>query len=203
MNLADLKIEKIYLINMEHRTERLTHSLKLLQQLQLNEVIVLPAINGSKMNLSSSIEYFTPGMVGCFLSHFFIIQNAIMQGIESIMVFEDDVKLIGNGDILMEKALPQLPSDWEFVWLGYFHRDGDQHKKIVNNYWAVPNNTHGTQAYMLRGNGLLKVYENLKKMKNQLDIQLVNFLNHSDVKVYAPCTKFFEQFGFPTDVQSR
>lgn len=203
MTLSDLQIDKSYLINLEDRPERLAHSKALLAKLGLNDTIIFPAINGKKMNITGTAEYFSPGMVGCFLSHFVIIQNAVIEGYKSILIFEDDFKLIGNGQTLMEKALPIIPTDWEVVWLGYYHRQNDVHKRQVNDYWSVPNYYHGTHAYMLRGRAILQVYNALKKIKNQLDIQLHLFLDKSDLKVYAPTTKFFEQVGFPTDVQGR
>lgn len=201
--LADLKIEKSYLINLEDRPERLVNAKDLLAKLGLQNTIIFPAINGRKMNLAGSVEYFTPGMIGCFLSHFIIIQNAVLEGYKSILIFEDDFKLIGNGQQLMIKALPHLPTDWEVVWLGYFHRQNDVHKRQVNEFWSVPNYYHGTHAYMLQGKAILEVYNALKKIKNQLDIQLHLFLDKSKLKVYAPTTKFFEQYGFPTDVQAK
>lgn len=55
------------------------------------------------------------GHQGCIKSHLGVLEMAKDQGI--FMVLEDDIKIIGDLDDL-NKAMEQLPPDWDMLYLG-------------------------------------------------------------------------------------
>lgn len=57
--------------------------------------------------------------IGCALSHRQIIENAKRNGLESILVFEDDMVMLESANLVMSMALPEiLKTDWKILYLG-------------------------------------------------------------------------------------
>jgi hypothetical protein len=125
-------------------------------------------------------------------------------GYERVLITEDDLTAIAGCNDLLAHALPALPADWQFAYLGYtvFPEKKIDSKKI-NNYWCVPGGCWGTQAYMLNGKAAIAtVFEALKKATWQIDIELSHkILPKSNLKYYAITPSAIRQLQGRSDVQ--
>lgn len=90
---------KAFVINLDNRSDRLYEF--------------------QKNNLPFEVERFSairtnPGWTGCTTSHFSIIRN---QTRLPFIIFEDDFIMLQPWHIV-EKAISQLPPEWDALWLG-------------------------------------------------------------------------------------
>lgn len=202
MKLTDLHFDAIYCVNLLSRPERKASAEKHFAKLGI-PVQFFPAVNGKEIDYKAVSDKHTPGMVGCFLSHHLIYADAIEKGYNRILIFEDDLKPIPGANIFLSHALPHLPDDWQFAFLGFTHYGGfHKYNRKVNDYWVVPGWGWGTQAYMVNGNDTIrKLHTETKHMHLQIDEQLIQEIlpKHLNYYMIFPCVFGQEQMG--TDCQ--
>ena len=96
-NIAE-HFDKIYCINLKHRTDLWQESLAEFE----------------KLGIADSVERFEavnkqPGIIGCTKSHYEIIKKAKENNFKNILIFEDDVEIVQeNAADLISQALQQL-----------------------------------------------------------------------------------------------
>ncbi len=61
------------------------------------------------------------GAWGCLMSHVRAVQDAIMDGVETLCLLEDDVVFHPQAALMLERLLWELPKDWDQVYLGGQH----------------------------------------------------------------------------------
>jgi GR25 family glycosyltransferase involved in LPS biosynthesis len=74
-------VDKIFLINLEHRKDRLKESIHELDRVGIvNDMTIFPAVEHSL------------GIIGCTLSHYELVKHAKNKGYKNILIFEDDIE---------------------------------------------------------------------------------------------------------------
>jgi glycosyl transferase family 25 len=77
------------------------------------------------------------GQVGCAMTHRAIYEKVVENGWERVLIFEDDafprVEAMGE----LEAALRELPSTWEFLYLGYEHGEVTRAWDRVKQAWYL------------------------------------------------------------------
>lgn len=182
-----LKPDKIFCINLKSRPDKLKHAMGELERVGLYCVTKYEAIDGYALQLKSNVRQLSPGMLGCYQTHQRIIRSALENGFERIVILEDDIELIPGFNEFMNVALPQIPEDWEFIYLGAKEYGGPMDfVRQVNEFWVIPKAVWGTQAYAIRGrSAMMKILNHLELMKMQLDNQYCQeVLPNSGVKYY-------------------
>jgi GR25 family glycosyltransferase involved in LPS biosynthesis len=202
MKLTELNFDAIYCVNLVSRPERKASAEKHFATLSI-PVHYFPAVNGKEIDYRLVSDKHTPGMVGCFLSHHLIYEDAVNKGYQRILVFEDDLKPIPGANIFLSKALPHLPKDWEFCFLGFTHYGGfHRYKEKVNDYFVIPGWGWGTQAYMVNGQQVIhRLHNQTKKMNLQIDEQLIQQILPNKLKHYMIFPSAFGQEAMGTDCQ--
>ncbi len=102
-------IDKVYLVNLAHREDRLLESAKLLEEYQI-PYQVFPAIQDR--------EQGARGLRDTMLALF---KEALENNHENILVFEDDIKMVEDKqtfDYTMDNAVKQLPENYHLFYLG-------------------------------------------------------------------------------------
>ena len=80
----------------------------------------------------------TLGQIACNLSHARIWRRMLDEGLERVLVFEDDAEPIAGDIALAPAALSQLPSTFEVVYLGYQKRErATFRRRIDQGVYAV------------------------------------------------------------------
>lgn len=192
------RADKTYLINLPHRTDRMRIAKQQFERAGIENYTIFPAIDARKLKITGTTEG-NQGLIGCFLSHYFILQEALMNGYKRIAIFEDDVLLVQDFKNKYEAAMEQVPQAWQLLYLGYYERSGAA-KIQVNELITIPKNTWGTHAYMVQNEGIKIMYDNLQTIRSHIDVQI-----SEDIvpKMYTYCISpaICHQSGIKSDIK--
>jgi glycosyl transferase, family 25 len=159
MNLFDV-FERIVVINLPERRDRRKHVLAELAKVGVSEedrrVQVFAAIRPADPGGFPSI-----GSRGCFMSHLTVIEEALRDGIQRLLIVEDDLKLESS----IFQPLPMLAGqlvegDWDFAYLGHVEAlPGDPESP---NWLITTAPVHCTHFYGLNRRVMSTLYEYLQ-----------------------------------------
>ena len=116
--------DKIYVLNLKKREERLALMQKRLAFTEITNTLLFEATDGSVMDkvwesFSKENSFFqNASYLACAISHLSIYQHALEKGYNNILVVEDDVKIHRETNILFEQFLTQIPS-YDLLYLGF------------------------------------------------------------------------------------
>ena len=100
-----------YVINLEHRTEKLNYIDKHLKSKNI------------KFKLFKALKHDNPKR-GCLESHLSVIRKALDSKVKYVLIMEDDCKFIGDLN-----SMKQLPEHWDMIYLG-----GTVHRILDRKY---------------------------------------------------------------------
>jgi glycosyl transferase, family 25 len=119
-------MSNVFILNLKHRSDRREKFQRLNPQHSIGYEFV-DAVDGRhiqmdnliKQNLAiEDLKHYTAGALGCAMSHRELWQRCIAEN-RSIIIGEDDAILRGDFRTMFARILEQLPTDWDFVLLGY------------------------------------------------------------------------------------
>jgi len=119
MNAFDF-FEKIYLINLEERQDRLEKSLINFNNYEINNFERVDAIKIKKEDYPY-LNDREKCQLGCALSFYRTIKKSYDKKFNSILIFEDDFEFIHSKDdtnLFLKKSIDNLPLDWDVFYLG-------------------------------------------------------------------------------------
>jgi glycosyl transferase family 25 len=133
--------DKIYIINLPSRKDRLTEIIKQLEYIGIdlpsNKIKIFEAIRPSRKD-----DWPTIGAKGCFLSHLGVLKDAQKNKYEKILVLEDDVNFVENFNDLIETTIIQLNNtSWDILYGGYQKSDALDLAKLK---FGQPSNLQNT-----------------------------------------------------------
>ncbi|GGX36544.1 glycosyltransferase family 25 protein [Undibacterium squillarum] len=120
MNLFDY-FEKIYLINLPERTDRLKYSLAELKKIGISaqdrRLQVFPGIRPENAERFPGI-----GARGCYLSHLGVLKDAQKLGVSRFLILEDDFQLCPSALLSQMALIEQIEqTSWDFLFPGHSH----------------------------------------------------------------------------------
>lgn len=126
------------------------------------------------------------GAWGCMQSHRQVLEWAIMDGVESLLVLEDDVFFAPQFVERVRAFLAGVPDDWEQVMLGgqYVNRDGALSRKEVAPGVELVSGCERTHAYAVRGQFMRELYAKWCAASGHCDHVMGPF--QKGRRVYAP-----------------
>jgi len=139
VNLNDCQI---LIINLDSRTDRWEEVQKEMLKIRINNYQRFSAIRG--------------GESGCAKSHY----ECLKSGIGNLLIFEDDVCFDENALENINKALLQLPEDFDVFYLGANVKQPAQ--KYSENLFTAIEGVHTTHAMLYSEKGrkeILKIYD--------------------------------------------
>lgn len=152
--------DRVYCINLSRRDDRLIEFYaRLPEDWPFAGVQRYNAIDGKRCNCPS---WFTGGggAWGCYRSHLRIIERCLNDGIDSVLLLEDDAICCDKFSEVWSNYLVNLPQDWGMLYLGGQHLNTNAHPpRKINEYWYQANNVNRTHAFALRGNTMRAVYK--------------------------------------------
>jgi GR25 family glycosyltransferase involved in LPS biosynthesis len=126
---------KALIINLEHQTEKLQHTLEEVTKLRDVQYEVISAI------------YDTNPLKGCTLSHLKCVDYARQNNLESVMILEDDVVFEDNVQDVLEKSLQEVQTfEWNILYLGGLIKS---ESKCVSPNLIHVNRVNTTHAYII------------------------------------------------------
>lgn len=124
-------------------------------------------------------------VAACLDSHRSVLRRAVSDGVDSVLVLEDDATFRPTFRADVEKFLAAVPDDWDGVWLGNENLAGFD--VVVPGLVIRPHRPHRMHAYALRGRGLVDGYRCLASaVTGHADHVLGQFLAQGGYRVYAP-----------------
>lgn len=152
-------VDKIYLLNLHKRPERLKTAIKRLNFLDI-DFEVFNGTDGSVMkpvweSFNNTNKYFSnPSYLGCAISHLSIYRDAIESGYEKILIIEDDCRINRNLNDIFGKFIESNIQWDELLYLGYIPLSDDCSRwdySLVTNYVSynafIAKNLWGLYAY--------------------------------------------------------
>jgi len=163
--------DKIYCVNLDHRTDRWTKCLEIFNKYNL----VVERFNAIKPE--AGINTLSQGEYGCLLSHLEIIKLAKANNHNNILVLEDDVEFVENLNEVFPSLYTQVPEDWQMLYFGGNHQGPVQ--MISENVGRI-SRTFTTSCYVIKNGMYDTVIEILPHCYKQVDVyyaELHRFFN--------------------------
>ena len=122
-------VDNVYLINMDKDTERLEKVTKECKKFNINferfRGVDPLKISKKELNkyVSKTCQNICPnGLIGSGVSHMKIYEDALKNNYKNILVLEDDVYFSEDLYEELNKAMTELPEDYDILYLGCFGR---------------------------------------------------------------------------------
>lgn len=140
-----VNIDHIYCINLESRPDRWKNMDAQFNRLGL-DVERFAALQGVRGDYNPVRK--TLGQIGCLKSHKAVVEDALKNNYESILIFEDDITICQDFSSRLSHCSEDMVSDWDSLYLGgtFFHNQPVQ----VSKYLYKNVGTFGTFAFVLR-----------------------------------------------------
>lgn len=138
--------QSIYYINLDSRKDR--------NEQAMSEFVKMGIAD--KVQRVSGTIHENPA-TGCHLSHATCLADAMLNGVENILIFEDDVEFFENASENLMLSLSDLPLEWDMLYLGAnldrypAYRHSEHLVKITGAY--------ATHAYAINKTMFEKLYE--------------------------------------------
>lgn len=189
-----------YLINLDHRQDRLKLTSKLLSDKGFTRIVRYPAVYGKKLSDEELKKIITPhaidtiknnyrkdhyeltyGAVGCSLSHINLWKNFINNSKNDIiMVFEDDT--LPQFDInTFYNYFKYAPSDWDIILLGGLYNNPTE----INKYFTKISSFYQTHAYVIHKKAIPKLLQRVFPLEKQLDSWLSDLAKENYINIYG------------------
>lgn len=154
-----MKIDKIYCINLKERKDRKEKMLSQFQKLNLN----VQWIKGRKGRIKDfNPQFKNKGQIGCLKSHYSIINDAILNNYENILIFEDDIIICDDFHERLFEIDKYIPDDWVSIYLAgncyHEYKDHMPYSQYINEYIRKNNKVFGTFSFILNK----KIFKELK-----------------------------------------
>lgn len=206
-----LKIEKIYVIAINHSAEKYNDIKKRLNELELIKDISFEIVHGhnafteklpkdakayDKWKLDSSDNptdnpYWqndvTTGEIGCALSHISVWNKIVEDGVSRALVLEED--FIAHKPI---KTLYEPMAAWDYMYLGRYVFDRSEDVKL-DDQWVRPGLSYNTHAYVVTNTGAKKLidYHLERNLFTPDEFITVTYMKHrrEDIEALYPVKK--------------
>ena len=166
-------VDKIFIINLEHRTDRWSSISNQLERLNIKNYERFP---GYIYNNKDVVKYVS-GNIGCLISHFLVNKLSIERGYKRILILEDDCKLLEEdyGRYKFTRAFNFLEDcGFDMFYLGAtFHK---YDIKPINEYVDQINQCCATHAIITDVNIICDMF---RTRYTTID-DIVNFSTRSD-----------------------
>ena len=176
INYNNFKLDKIYVINLNKNKDRWDVISKAAKKANI-PITRFNAIYGKELppNHPDIIKYFdknnklNSGQIGCALSHIKILEEAVKNNYDNILVFEDDAIIPPDFWEKLEPVVNELPDDWDILSLNCVRCKGKKYKynlyKLLYNICLM--------GYIISKSGIIKL---IKLLNKKIKIPIDNFL---------------------------
>ena len=164
--------DKTYCINLERRSDRWEECLNEFKKYELTGIDRFIAVDGKKLNQTSS-GFMTPSRLALVKTNVNILEDAIKNNYNSILILEDDVEFHNDFLNLFDQFSDQINFQWDLLYLGGNYRIIKN--KIQQNVLQMEK-VFTTHSYAISNN----VYKILKK---EIGDSINNYINNKRLGV--------------------
>lgn len=193
--------DRINLLNLDKRTDRLgSFKAKIIGIPLFKDFTRVRAVHGDTVTVPG---FFISGggAFGCRQSHLRILEDAMMDNIDTLLVLEDDVRFCPNFTEKLLEFMRRVPPDWNALMLGgQDHPPGPAPTDVEGIVRS--RNTQRTHAYVVRG---LPVMQDLYRLWSRADRHIDHIFGQFQQKwnVYQPQPFLCGQDETPSDISGR
>ncbi len=188
-NIIDINsyFDKIYVLNLKRRPDRLKNIKSKLKKLKIN-FERFEAIDGDNIEIDYDFSNFRPGKgmienryaYACLLSHFEIIKDAKENNYKRILIFEDDVLISKDIKVHLQKI--KNINNWKLLYLGSSQYDWNV--DFIENFY-LSKKSLGTFAYAIDRS----IYDDI--LNSKISKSVDNLLSDIQNKYYGECFTFY------------
>ena len=178
----DEYFDKVYVLNLNRRKDRLKTSTKKLEYCEI-EFERFAAIDGSVLQnvwetFNSKEHTLTnPNYLACAISHLSIYRDALDNGYSKILIVEDDVSIRKNANEEFSNIIDSLP-EWELLYLGFIPLTDNRMQWTYREFNVVSKNVAQSKNFWgLYGYGISSelMKEVLERYNNDFSMELDRF----------------------------
>lgn len=193
---AGITVDGVFLLNLPRRPERLQHAQTELSKLDLDP-LVFPAVDLRK--ILDRPEGHSEASFGCTVSHICLWKTAIMLGMNSILIAEDDLQIPSGFDL--DQVLTSAPDDWDFLFPGWLvWKDRDPQWAEEQDGWGKLRNGAGTHFYLARNLKRLVGLAEEATHRAQIDAMMLTWAKRGIVSSWYLKEGQVGQGGFQSDL---
>lgn len=184
-------IEKIFVINLKHRPERL--KLFLENAPPSLDYTVFEAINGRTLKGDENMLHegfietgkrWKCGVLGALASHLQLWKKVT----GNVLIFEDDV-LFHNAAGFVEtwntEIIPLLPLDFDILTLDHGQHHRKKERDLPPFVSPIPNGKYGQYSYVISPRGAQKLLDSFKKTPASRSVDdECNWIRHSEFSIH-------------------
>jgi hypothetical protein len=138
-----------------------------------------------------------PGTWGCLLSHREVLSRAIQDGLDNVLILEDDIFFAPDFENKLVSFIKGLPVEWDQIMLGGQYFDTSKAYDISPEVRKV-SLCHRAHAYAVRGSFMRYMYSKLCASYGHVDHIMNTFQERFNV--YTPQHFLIGQDGSPSDI---
>lgn len=166
------------------------------------EPVLFRGIDNKKWTLKTTTEmhhdegfpYFIDWRAtGCYLSHWMLWNHLYLSKVNEVMIVEDDVRLCVNFAQEFARSYAELPSDWQYAFVGSCCAGGRPTTPVSSRVFDVrwPMCTH---CYLLKFSSLEPLLDNMAECRAPVDIAIHgNVFAKGLVKAYTFLPRLADQ----------
>ena len=124
------------------------------------------------------------GAIGNLLSHIEIIKKAKEEGLDNVLILEDDIEFDDNLSLLFHEWVVGVPKDWDLLYLGGNHNL--QEKVLVAPHVRKIVDTYTTHAYCVRSTVYETVLDVLSDFSSEGDVLMTEVQKVSNSFCFTP-----------------
>lgn len=193
---------RVCVISLARRTDRLGRFLRMTESnWPFKAPQVVPAIDGNLVIPPETWKAGGPAW-GCARSHAGILERCLADGIESVLILEDDAMVWPGFEEACAKFLAAVPGDWEILMFGGQNSPGAV-SPVPGQPGVVRTKECGrTHAYGARGRpAMVALYHKYVSGTQHIDWHMGAV--HRRHRTYAPVPFLVAQAGGPSDISGR
>lgn len=173
--------DKVYVLNLNNEFDKFKQTKKRLKKYDI-DCDRFEAVNGhdfmdefkQNKHKEETNLYRSYGSYGCLKSKIKILEDAILNNYEKILILEDDIILIENFCEKFEEYYKSIPYDWKVLYFGSSDRNINNDEIINDLHYYKPTFTsNGTFAFGLDSSMFSELLFNFKLMNLPDDQHLV------------------------------
>jgi hypothetical protein len=174
--------DKVYLINLDKRPDRLENFKKEVEKFNLGEFERISAVDGSLLDTSRYNSGLLSGELGLLLTNRLIFEDAIKNNYNKILIVEDDCCFrdeIKN----FNELITYLPEDWDMFYMGGNHIRPPVkiNEKIVKLY-----HTYAAQFVAFKKPMYPIIIDFINQYKEPIDVSYAELQKSKNVYCYSP-----------------
>lgn len=161
---------KTFCVNLERRSDRWDECLSEFDKYGITNVDRFIAVDGTTLPQKKS-GFVTPSRLALVLTNVKILEEAIQENYDSILILEDDIEFTDEINNISE-YFKFLPEDWDMLYFGGNHNQhtGVTPPKIINEKVCKLHHTFSTHCVAINKKSFNTILERLKKYDNALDV---------------------------------